>query len=132
MVVNILCCSVLKNLKFVFTRLGYGGLGSFGGPIEAIIIGLCVVFGLGIIGIPIFLLILTLFQNNGLGGGLNLVPTTTTTVAGRKRRNIESLLPEVNPALRQKLFNIFENFIETPDKIKMIDKLLESVINRNH
>jgi hypothetical protein len=75
---------------------------------------------------------MTLFQGNGLGGGLNLVPTTTTTVAGRKRRNIESLLPEVNPALRQKLFNIFENFVETPDKIKMIDKLIESVINRNH
>ncbi|CAG2100016.1 unnamed protein product [Medioppia subpectinata] len=88
---------------------GFGGdygLTGFGGPLEAIIIGLCVVAGFGIIGIPFILLFLSFFNGGGLGttggiGGLNLVPTTTTTVAGRKRREINSLLPEVNPMLQQ-------------------------------
>ena len=67
----------------------------------------------------------------GIGGIGGIVPTSTTTVGGRKRRDINSLLPEVNPFLQNKLFNIFDNFIQTPDKITMIEKLIDSVIARN-
>ena len=112
-------------------------MSSFGGPIEAIIIGLLVVAGFAVVGIPFFLLFLGLFNGGGgigLGsglGGLNLVPTTTTAVTGRKKREVNSLLPEVNPLVQQKLLNAFENFIRTPDKIRLIEKLLDSMVGRN-
>lgn len=130
---------LLTNFCLLFTDFKQDyGLSSFGGPIEAVIIGLLVVAGFAVLGIPFFFIFLSLFNgggilgNGGIGGfGTNLIPTSTTTVGGRKKRESNSLLPEANPLLQQKLLKIFENFITTPDKIKLIEKLLDSMVGRN-
>lgn len=60
------------------------------------------------------------------GQGVNFIPpTTTTTVAGRKRREAESIFPKVNPDLQGKLVDILTNFYKASDKFKVLKKLLD-------
>lgn len=106
--------------------MGYGspmfpGLGMFGGT-EMILTCLLVVLGIGVIGLPFILLILSAFTG---GQGVNFIPpTTTTTVAGRKRRDAAAnLFPSINPDLQAKLLDILTNFYKASDKMSSFKKL---------
>lgn len=82
-----------------------------------------VILGIGVIGLPFLLLIFSAFTG---GQGVNFIPpTTTTTVAGRKRREIESIFPSTNPNIQSKLFNILTNFYKASDKMKILKKFLD-------
>lgn len=106
---------------------GYYGIGGFGGPLEAIAIGLLVVLGLAIFGLPLLVLLFsTLFTGTGFGG-LNLVPTTTTTVAGRRKR--ETDLFSSNPLLYNKLFDVLKIFSSsTENSSKLFRKFAQEII----
>ena len=84
---------------------------------------LLVVLGIGVIGLPFLLLILSAFTG---GNGVNFIPpTTTTTVAGRRRRDLAaSLFPAINPDLQGKLLSILTNFYKASDKMQSLKKLL--------
>ena len=104
---------------------GYGspymGLGMWGGT-EMILTCLLVVLGIGVIGLPFILLIFSAFTG---GQGVNFMPpTTTTTVAGRRKRDA-SIFPDVNPDLQSKLFEILSNFYKASDKMQSFKKLLD-------
>lgn len=105
---------------------GGGGLGLGGlGGTDMLLTCLLVVLGIGVIGLPFLLLIFSAFT--GGQGGLNFIPpTTTTTVAGRKRRDLHALFPKVNPEAQDKLFGILENFAKSSDKMDYIKKLIEA------
>lgn len=100
----------------------FPGLGMFGGT-EMILTCLLVVLGIGVIGLPFLLLILSAFTG---GQGVNFIPpTTTTTVAGRKRRDTAAnLFPSINPDLQAKLLDILTNFYKASDKMSSLKKLL--------
>ena len=106
---------------------GYYGIGSFGGPLEAIAIGLLVVLGLAIFGLPLLVLLFsTLFTGTGFGG-LNLIPTTTTTVAKKKKR--ETNLFSSNPLLYSKLFDVLKIFSSsTENSSKLFRKFAQEII----
>lgn len=95
------------------------------GPIEAIIIGLLVVAGFSIVGFPLLFLFMNMFNGYNAGTGLNVVPTTTTTVAGRRKREAEAIFGKSNPMIQDKLISILDSFAETPNKFKMIENLLQ-------
>ncbi|XP_053209816.1 uncharacterized protein LOC128393644 [Panonychus citri] len=97
------------------------------GGLEAIAIGLLIALGIGIIGFPLVLLLFSLFLGNS-GSGLSFVPpASTTTVTGRKRRDVLSnLFPQVPPQLQDRLVKMFSQFSESPDKMAFIKKYLES------
>lgn len=84
---------------------------------------LLVVLGIGVIGLPFLLLILSAFTG---GQGVNFIPpTTTTTVAGRKRREAAaSIFPSINPELQTKLLDILTNFYKASDTMSSFKKLL--------
>lgn len=110
-----------------YGSMGYGapmwpGLGMFGGT-EMILTCLLVVLGIGVIGLPFLLLILSAFTG---GQGVNFIPpTTTTTVAGRKRRDTAAnLFPSINPDIQAKLLDILTNFYKASDKMSSFKKLL--------
>lgn len=52
-------------------------------------------------------------------------PTTTTTVAGRKRRDLNSILPNVNPDIQAKVLQVLTNFYKSSDKVQLLKKLLD-------
>lgn len=113
------------------TGYGYGspmgsfGLGGFGGGSEMLLTCLLVVLGIGVIGLPFLLLIFSAFT--GGQGGVNFIPpTTTTTVAGRKRRDVlNDIFPDVHPLNKEKVFETFMQFIAADDKMEYIKKLID-------
>jgi hypothetical protein len=107
---------------------GYGGYSPmypFMGGHEAIVIGLMIAIGVGFIGLPLIILIFSMFTGNS---NLNFVPpSTTTTLTGRKKREIlESLFPKMNPQVQDKVLYIFEQFSKTDNKMDFLKKLLDS------
>ena len=85
---------------------------------------LLVILGLGVIGLPFIFLMFSAFS----GQGVNFMnPTTTTTIAGRKRREASSsIFPKINPQVQNKLLDILDNFYKASDKVKMFKKLLQN------
>lgn len=101
---------------------GYGGLGLGLGGTEMLLTCLLVILGIGVIGLPFLLLIFSAFTG---GQGVNFIPpTTTTTVAGRKKREIESIFPKINPDVQSKLFGILDTFFKASDKMKHFKTLV--------
>lgn len=100
-----------------YPGVGYGGgLGLGLGGTEMLLTCLLVILGIGVIGLPFLLLIFSAFTG---GQGVNFIPpTTTTTVAGRKKREAESMFPRINPDVQSKLFGILDTFFKASDKMK--------------
>lgn len=113
---------------------GYGGYPGYGGGLglglggtEMLLTCLLVILGIGVIGLPFLLLIFSAFTG---GQGVNFIPpTTTTTVAGRKKREVESMFPKINPDVQSKLFGILETFMKASDKMKHFKNMVNNHVN---
>lgn len=79
-----------------YSPFSYGGSSLFsgGGGMEAAVICLLVVVGIGVVGLPMLLMLFSMFNNNmsnAPSGGFNFIPpTSTTTVTGRRRRSADA------------------------------------------
>lgn len=90
----------------------FGGYGNNGwlsngfGSVEAIVICLLVIVGVGVLGFPMLLLLFSLFST-GLGTpttGFNFIPpSSTTTVNGRRKRSTNE---QLSPSLMKRLLEI--------------------------
>ena len=85
-----------------YSPFSYGGSSLFsGGGVEAAVVCLLVVVGIGVIGLPMLLLVFSMFNNNmsnNPSGGFNFIPpTSTTTVTGRRRRSAEANGTQTGP-----------------------------------
>lgn len=99
----------------------------FSGGIEAIGVGFLIALGIGAIGLPLLILLYSMFLGN-TNSGFNFVPpATTTTVQGRKRRDLsEKMFAQMNPDLRGKLLEIYKQFTSGQDKVELVKKLINS------
>lgn len=84
---------------------GNGWLSNGFGSVEAIVVCLLVIVGVGVLGFPMLLLLFSLFST-GLGtpnSGFNFIPpSSTTTVNGRRKRSTN----ELNASLMRRLLEI--------------------------
>lgn len=99
----------------------------YANPIEAIVIGLLAVCGLGFFGIPLLLMLASVFNMNSLAtspgfmpsplGNLGgMMPTTTTSVNGRRKRKADQLSPS--------MFEVLTDFIKSQDKMELLQRLI--------
>lgn len=101
-------------------------LSPFSGGIEAIGVGLLIAIGIGAIGLPLIILLYSMFLGNSNAGFNFVPPATTTTVQGRKRRDLEEkMFNKANPNLRGKLFDVYKQFTSAQDKFEYVKNLLQ-------
>ena len=96
--------------------------------LETVLIGLLVFLTLGIIGLPLLLLSIS-YIGSSFPGSYNFIPpTTTTTVNGKRKRDLfqSKLFRNENPFLQNKLMEIFQQFLRSSDKINFMGKLTQS------
>lgn len=111
---------------------GYGSYGSgltpFNGGVEAIAIGLLIALGIGAIGLPLMILLYSMFLGNSNSGFNFVPPATTTTVSGRKRRDLmpEMMFPNLNPQLQVKMYDVFKQFTAAQDKMDFLKNMIKS------
>uniref|UniRef100_T1KKY5 Uncharacterized protein n=1 Tax=Tetranychus urticae TaxID=32264 RepID=T1KKY5_TETUR len=113
---------------------GYGTYGTtfapFNGGIEALIVGFMISLAIGFIGLPLMILLYSMFLGNTGGGGFNLAPpATTTTINGRKRREasvIEALLPQLDSISNEKLIEIFKKLTAQPDQMNYLMRFFKN------
>ncbi|XP_074605650.1 uncharacterized protein LOC141858718 [Brevipalpus obovatus] len=109
---------------------GYTGssMTPFSGGVEAIAIGFLIALGIGAIGLPLMILLYSMFIGNNNSGFNFVPPATTTTVSGRKRRDVvsEAMFPNVNPQIQGKLFEIYKQFTDSTEKMDILKRLFKS------
>ncbi|XP_053207005.1 uncharacterized protein LOC128391183 [Panonychus citri] len=113
---------------------GYGSYGTtfapFNGGIETLVVGFMISLAIGFIGLPLMILLYSMFLGN-TGSGFSLVPPSaaTTTINGRKRREanvIEALLPQLDSVNNEKLIDIFKKLTAQPDQMNYLMKFFKN------
>lgn len=109
---------------------GGGSLFSSGGGIETAIVCLLVVVGIGVIGLPMLLLLFSVFSNNNMSNapsaGFNFIPpTSTTTVTGRRRKR--SPEPHLSDQLLGRLSNRLSELSSMTEVTALTDQLLGNI-----
>uniref|UniRef100_T1KKZ1 Uncharacterized protein n=1 Tax=Tetranychus urticae TaxID=32264 RepID=T1KKZ1_TETUR len=112
---------------------GYGTYGTtfapFNGGIETLVVGFMISLAIGFIGLPLMILLYSMFLGN-TGGGFNLAPpATTTTINGRKRREasvIEALLPQLDSISNEKLIEIFKKLTAQPEQMNYLMRFFKN------
>ena len=93
----------------------------YANPIEAIVIGVLALFGLSLFGIPLLLMLMSMYNMN-VNPGVSMIPTATANVnSGRRKRSSEG---NVNQYLISQALETFNSFVNSKDKIRLLQELI--------